>query len=44
MQKVDIYAMIIIITILAGMTIFVLNIDKIFITPTINEAIRQFIT
>lgn len=41
MQKGDIYAMIIIVIILAGLTIFVLNIDKLFITPTVNEVLRQ---
>ena len=37
------YTMIIIAIILAGLTIFVLNIDKLFITPTVNEVIRQLI-
>jgi len=43
MEKGDMYTMIIIAIILAGLTIFVLNIDKLFITPTVNEVIRQLI-
>jgi len=41
MEKGDIYTIIAIIIILAVLALLVLNLDKIFPTPTVQEAIKQ---
>jgi len=43
MEKGDMYTMITIAIILIALTILVLNLDKIFPTPTVQEAIKQAI-
>ncbi|VVB81675.1 Uncharacterised protein [uncultured archaeon] len=43
MDKKDLYALLLITTILLLLALFVLNLDKIFPTPTVQEAIKQAI-
>jgi hypothetical protein len=43
MQKGDMYTIIAIVIILAVLALLVLNLDKIFPTPTVQEAIKQVV-